>query len=292
MSRLPTHKENFAGYLWILLLNGHLIYFLVDSCVASRFPDLVPSRFPVMRPLGFLAAEPWLFWWLAGAFWAAVPCGVLAPVLWAVGLLPPPFLLANVEVGGCLFPSSFPIYYGCFVEDGLVDFGEFISIKPEGLPSLRASLLLRLLLQNLRVFFVLASYLFLLYANDHFISMAGASSLAEAGRRSASSNAKIDVKVDSMQGSLKNVLFHGSKNGSLISREPEMGMSYSKAVVMGKGKDVEDSPSGKITHRIDGSRDLMILKHLRRQARRFSSKGSVAILIRWKNFLISQLQIL
>ncbi|KAL0921061.1 hypothetical protein M5K25_008092 [Dendrobium thyrsiflorum] len=93
-------------------------------------------------------AEPWLFRWLVGAFWAAVPCGVLAPVLWAVGLLPPPFLLANVEVGGCLFPSSFPIYYGCFVEDGLVDFGEFISIKPEGLPSLRASLLLRLLLQK------------------------------------------------------------------------------------------------------------------------------------------------
>ncbi|KAL0904307.1 hypothetical protein M5K25_026399 [Dendrobium thyrsiflorum] len=58
----------------------------------------VPSRFPILRPLGFPAAEPWAVLWLAGVFWAAVPCGVLAPVLWADGLLPSPFLLADVGV--------------------------------------------------------------------------------------------------------------------------------------------------------------------------------------------------
>ncbi|KAL0914227.1 hypothetical protein M5K25_017740 [Dendrobium thyrsiflorum] len=73
----------------------------------------VPSRFSVLRPLGFPAG--WLnlgcrfgtLCCLLGAcflvssvlLFPAVPCGVLAPVLWADDLLPSPFLLAD-EGGG------------------------------------------------------------------------------------------------------------------------------------------------------------------------------------------------
>ncbi|KAL0929055.1 hypothetical protein M5K25_000995 [Dendrobium thyrsiflorum] len=146
-------------YLWILFLNGHLLF-----------------SFPVC-PLGFLSCGPWDSLLLnRGLF-----CGLLVSfgllfrvVFWLMcyGLMAfslPLFYWLTWEVGGYLFPSSFPIYYGCFVEDGLVDFGEFISIKPEGLSSLRASLLLRLLFRNLRVSFVSASNLFLLYASDNSI---------------------------------------------------------------------------------------------------------------------------
>ncbi|KAL0911971.1 hypothetical protein M5K25_017911 [Dendrobium thyrsiflorum] len=114
----------------------------------KKFPDLVPSRFPVLRPLGFPAARPWDVLWLAGAFWAAVPCDVWLLCYGLLAFSLPLFYWLTWEVSGCLFPSSFPIYIGCFVENGLVDFGEFISVKPEGLSSLRASLLLRLLLQK------------------------------------------------------------------------------------------------------------------------------------------------
>ncbi|KAL0903653.1 hypothetical protein M5K25_028045 [Dendrobium thyrsiflorum] len=58
---------------------------------------------------------------------AADPCGVSAPVFGLLAFSLPLFYWITWEVGGCLGPSSFPIYNSCFVEDGLVDFGEFIS---------------------------------------------------------------------------------------------------------------------------------------------------------------------
>ncbi|KAL0927806.1 hypothetical protein M5K25_002017 [Dendrobium thyrsiflorum] len=146
-------------------------------CVASRFLDLVPSRFPVLWPLGFPAGwlflgcrlglcavfwglfsgssvlpfllKPWLFLddlWLAGAIGGCCPVSSFGLLCLAVGLLPSPFLLANVEVYGCWFTSSFPIYIGYFVEMRLVDFGEFISIN------------LRVYLACELVFFFVSSY--------------------------------------------------------------------------------------------------------------------------------------
>ncbi|KAL0917304.1 hypothetical protein M5K25_012359 [Dendrobium thyrsiflorum] len=67
------------------------------------------GRVAVEEEFSNISARPWAVLWLAGVFWAAVPCGVLAPVLWAVGLLPSPFLLA--DVGACelvfFFVSSY-----------------------------------------------------------------------------------------------------------------------------------------------------------------------------------------
>ncbi|KAL0922157.1 hypothetical protein M5K25_006122 [Dendrobium thyrsiflorum] len=182
-------------YLWLLLLNGHLpilwcwpLGFLsggpLDSCLVA-FGILAGWLFLCCR-LG-LCAE---FWGLfLGSSVPFFPCCSVTHVL----LLPWPFWLAGLlsrelildfcawllafplplffwlTWNYCWVISSFPIYSGCFVEKRLVDFGEFIS------RNLRVYLACELVFffvssyKSLRVFFVLASNLFLLYASDHSI---------------------------------------------------------------------------------------------------------------------------
>ncbi|KAL0917826.1 hypothetical protein M5K25_012921 [Dendrobium thyrsiflorum] len=78
--------------------------------------------------------------------------------------------MAIIEVSNHMHYKFFALAHsGCFVEKRLVDFGEFIS------RNLRVYLACELVFffvssyKNLRVFFVLASNLFLLYASDHSI---------------------------------------------------------------------------------------------------------------------------
>ncbi|KAL0917174.1 hypothetical protein M5K25_012221 [Dendrobium thyrsiflorum] len=146
---MELYWSSLLRYLWLLLLNGHLSFWLVFCLFGflstpPRFPvgpfgslswallscwvadGLVPAYFisglgcflGSLLNRGLCAVCPvafcgWLVGYPVGFFWALVL---------AVGFPPSPFLLVYVRHFGCWVASSFPIYCGCFVEGRLVDF--------------------------------------------------------------------------------------------------------------------------------------------------------------------------